>query len=267
MFTEDRAGLFSLSAGVNTLGIYEGWGYYDVDYLEFRPYTPPALSPISPTLNNPLADANTRVLMNYLASQYGSKTLSGQHHEQSKNLSFPVQSYLNKSGGIVPAVRSSDFINYSPTRVQFGDTPDDESEQSIAWAQQTGGVVSMMWHWNAPGDLINEPGKEWWRGFYEYATTFDLPGALANPGGADYAKILNDIDAVAEELQKYEDAGVPVIWHPLHRRNCLSMAKSSSTRCPIGPSTWGRAAYRFLRGRSSCCRRRCRALRSSDRSC
>jgi mannan endo-1,4-beta-mannosidase len=154
--------------------------------------------------------------MNYLTSQYGKKTLSGQHHEQSQNLSFPVQNYLNKSGGLIPAIRSSDFIEYSPSRIQFGANPNSESEQSIAWAQQTGGIVSMMWHWNAPTDLINQPGQEWWRGFYADATTFDLPGALANPMGSDYQLILRDIDAIADELQKFKDAGIPVIWHPLH---------------------------------------------------
>ena len=216
VFTEDLAGLFQLSAGTNTLGIYEGWGFYDVDYLEFRPYTPPTLTPITPQLSDSQADYHARVLMNYMTSQYGNKTLSGQHHEQSQNLSFPVQSYLDKSGGMIPAIRSSDFIQYSPSRIEFGANPNNETEQSIAWAQQTGGVVTMMWHWNAPTDLINQPGQEWWRGFYTSATTFDLPGALADPNGSDYQLLLRDVDAIAVELQKFEDAGVPVIWHPLH---------------------------------------------------
>lgn len=215
-FADDRAGLFHLGTGTNTFGIYEGWGFFDVDYLEFRPFTPPTLTPIAPVLVNPQADYRTQVLMNYLTSQYGSKTLSGQQHEASKNLSFPVQSYLNKSGGIIPAIRGSDFIEYSPSRIQFGSNPRNETEQSIAWAQQTGGIVTMTWHWNAPANLINQPGKEWWRGFYTYATTFDLPGALANPAGSDYQLILRDIDAIAMELQKFEDAGVPVLWRPLH---------------------------------------------------
>ena len=215
-FAADRAGLFRLSSGVNTLGVTKNWGYYDVDYLEFRPYTPPPLLPIEARLVNPQADLPTRQLMSYLVSQYGTKTLSGQHHEGGQNIAFPVQAYLNKSGGIVPAVRSSDFIDYSPSRIQFGANPRNETEQSIAWAQQTGGVVSMMWHWNAPTDLVNQPEQEWWRGFYASATTFDLPGALANPSGSDYQLLLRDIDAIADELQKFEDAGVPVIWHPLH---------------------------------------------------
>lgn len=216
VFAEDFAGLFQLSAGTNTLGIYEGWGFYDIDYLEFRPFTPPALAPIAPQLIDAQADTGARVLMNYLASQYGHKTLSGQQHQTSQNLSFPVPSYLNKSGGMVPAIRGSDLMEYSPSRIQHGSNPNQETEQSIAWAQQTGGIVTMTWHWNAPDDLVDAGDWPWWRGFYTNATTFDLPGALANSGGADYAKILRDLDAIAVELQKFEDAGVPVIWRPLH---------------------------------------------------
>ena len=48
------------------------------------------------------------------------------------------------------------------------------------------------------------------------ATTFNLPAALDNPDGSDYQLLLRDIDAIAVQLQKYEDAGVPVIWRPLH---------------------------------------------------
>jgi hypothetical protein len=73
-----------------------------------------------------------------------------------------------------------------------------------------------MWHWNAPTDLIDQPGKEWWRGFYTNATTFDVQAALADPGGPKYQLLVRDIDAIAVQLQKFEDAGVPVIWRPLH---------------------------------------------------
>lgn len=215
-FSEDYAGVFDFAGGTTSISLSEGWGFYDVDYIEFRSNEPIELLPVQPTLVNPNANLETRQLMSYLVSQYGSKSLSAQHHQESKNLPFPGQSYLNKSGGLTPAMRSSDFMEYSPSRVQFGANPNNETEQTIQWAQQTGGTVSMMWHWNAPTDLVNQSGSEWWRGFYSYATTFDLPGALANPNGSDYQLILRDIDAIAGELQKFEDAGVPVVWHPLH---------------------------------------------------
>lgn len=215
-FSVDRAGLFNLSGGPTTLGIYENWGYYDVDYLELRPFTPPAVAPVAPQLANPDADRPTRWLMNYLTSLYGKKTLAGHQHDESKNLPFPSSTYLNLSGGLRPSLRSSDFMEYSPSRIAHGANPRNESEQSIAWAKQNGGIVSMMWHWNAPTDLVDSEEWPWWSGFYTDATTFDLPTALANPASDDYQLLLRDIDAIAVELQKFEDAGVPVVWRPLH---------------------------------------------------
>lgn len=215
-FSADRAGLFNVRGGVNTLEIREYWGYYDVDYLEFRPFAPPAVLPVAPQLVDDQADAHARALMGYLADLYGEKTLAGQQHVEGANLPFPGNTYLAKSGGLVPAIRASDLIDYSPSRRQFGENPRNETEQSVAWAKQTGGIVSMCWHWNAPANLVNAGDWPWWRGFYTQGTTFNLPGALASPGGGDYQLLLRDIDAIAAELQKFEDAGVPVIWRPLH---------------------------------------------------
>ena len=62
------------------------------------------------------------MLMNYLVSQYGQKTLSGQQHNSSENLSFPVEPYLSQSGGLVPAIRGTDFIEYSPSRSHLART-------------------------------------------------------------------------------------------------------------------------------------------------
>ncbi len=223
-FTADRAGVFNVTGGLNTLAIYQSWGYYDVDYFEFRPFTPPAIQPVSSQLVDPLAGQNTQLLMNYLTGIYGSKTLAGHQHQNSQNLPFPSSTYLNLSGGLKPAIRASDFIEYSPSRIAYGANPNNESEQSIAWAKQNNGIVSMSWHWNAPANLVNTPcgsscgpnDYPWWRGFYTQGTTFDLPGALANPSGSDYQLLLRDIDAIGVQLKKFQDAGVPVIWRPLH---------------------------------------------------
>lgn len=223
-FTTDRAGIFNMSGGVNTMAIYQSWGYYDVDYLEFRPFTPPAILPVPATLSDPLANQNTHMLMNYLTGIYGQKTLAGHQQNASANAAFPSSTYLNLSGGLKPALRSSDFIEYSPTRLANGSNPNNESEQSIAWAKQNNGIIAMNWHWNAPANLVDtQCGSScgpndypWWRGFYTQGTTFDLNGALAHPTGSDYQLLLRDIDAIGVQLQKFQDAGVPVIWRPLH---------------------------------------------------
>ena len=216
IFKADRAGLFNLAGGPTTLGIEKDWGFHDIDYLQFKPYTPPAILPVSPQLSDSLANQNTQMLMNYLTGIYGQKTLAGHQHQESANAAFPSSTYLNLSGGLKPAVISSDFMQYSPTRILNGVNPNNESEQTISWAKQNNGIVSMTWHWNGPANLVNSLEYPWWRGFYTQGTTFNLAGALANPNGSDYQLILRDIDAIAIELKKFQDAGVPVIWRPLH---------------------------------------------------
>jgi mannan endo-1,4-beta-mannosidase len=206
-----------------------GWGYCNVDYFELRPYAPPALLPIATQLSDPQASRRAQMLMNYLVSQYGQKTLSGQQGDVGSNGSFPPADYLSKSGGIVPAIRGSDFIDYSPSRIAHGSNPNGETERMINWAKSTGGIPSMMWHWNAPTDLIDTPDHEWWRGFYTDATTFDVQAALASPGSPKYNLLISDIDAIAVQLKKFQDAGVPVI------RSCRG--RPARPTCPATTTT------------------------------
>ncbi|RYD36553.1 MAG: hypothetical protein EOP87_05260 [Verrucomicrobiaceae bacterium] len=77
-------------------------------------------------------------------------------------------------------------------------------------------MLSVIWHWNAPSGILNTPEQPWWRGFYTEATTFDVAAALANPSSPEYAQILRDIDTIAVQLRKLQDAGIPVLWRPLH---------------------------------------------------
>lgn len=96
-FIEDSAGLFELQTGQETIEIGGSWGYYHVDYAELRPYVPPPTSPVTPALSNPNASPVSWELVNYLASQYGSKTLAGQQVHQRSG--YVDAAYLAKSNG------------------------------------------------------------------------------------------------------------------------------------------------------------------------
>src|ERR1043165_6132408 len=76
--------------------------------------------------------------------------------------------------------------------------------------------TTFCWHWNAPKDLIDQPGKEWWRGFYTEATTFDVTMAMNDVTSDEYTLIIRDIDAIATQLKRLQSANIPVIWRPLH---------------------------------------------------
>jgi Glycosyl hydrolase family 26 len=56
----------------------------------------------------------------------------------------------------------------------------------------------------------------WWGGFSTSNTTFDLEATLADTTLADYKYLIADIDTISMQLAKLRDAGIPVLWRPLH---------------------------------------------------
>ncbi len=184
----------------------------------------PMVQAIAPVLSKPprkLADRRatgpTRALLDALIDRYGAKTLSGQHEPAEAD-------YVREVTGKAPAIVGGDFMDYSPSRVARNGLPKEGTEEMIRRGQ-AGQIVTMCWHWNAPKDLLdktytNERGEtvdaSWYKGFYTYATTFDVMRALDNPDSEDYRLILRDIDAIAVQLKQFADAGIPVLWRPLH---------------------------------------------------
>ncbi len=212
-FDRHNGGQILLLEGENTASIGGSWGWYIIDYIEFIPamIEPPDLPPR--WLSNPDASLTTRNLHDYLIDLYGRRVLVGQQD-------LGELRYLADILGVMPALGSFDFIDYSPSRREHGTQPAgglENSENWIEWHEENNGIVSLMWHWNAPIDLIDEePDRLWWSGFYTHATTFDLAAALADPGGERFQLLMRDMDVIAEELKKFQQADIPVLWRPLH---------------------------------------------------
>lgn len=205
-----------LNAGSNTIQIMRGWGYYGIEHIKLAPANEtPSSNKLDAedsirtgTLNNPEATAEARALMNYLLSQYGQKIISGQQ-------TLEDVEWIKQQTGKYPAIFSTDLMDYSPSRVDYG-ASSTEVEKMIEWYKR-GGIVSLCWHWNAPKGIGgNEPGNEWWRGFYTEFTTFDVEYALNHPDSEDYQLLIRDIDAIAVQLKRLQEANVPVLWRPLH---------------------------------------------------
>lgn len=206
-FTETSAGKAFLRQGENRIVLSRGWGYYDIDYLTYKETKPVEAPELDGSLVNKNATPEAKRLMRYLADSFGKATLSGQ--QEYKNLGW-----IYELTGKEPAVMGFDLIEYSPSRVQRG-AQSQEIEHMLDWHAK-GGIATLCWHWNAPKDLIDEPGKEWWSGFYTRATAFDVEKAMDDPQSEEHKLLLSDIEAVAVQLQRLYDAKVPVLWRPLH---------------------------------------------------
>ncbi|RYE22576.1 MAG: mannan endo-1,4-beta-mannosidase, partial [Sphingobacteriales bacterium] len=109
----------------------------------------------------------------------------------------------------------------SSSRVACGAKPGTLSEDMITAHKQKNVILSPLWHWNSPTKLkdaaCNGSGETaWYSGFYTNATNFNLKAALADTNSADYKALIADIDIISAELQKFSDAGIPLLWRPLH---------------------------------------------------
>jgi mannan endo-1,4-beta-mannosidase len=199
------AGLVQLTNGSNTLEISGGWNWYEIDRADFVPAVVPAPPwPVPAVLSDTQATFAARMLLADLAADYGKITWSGQMEPAVFNIS-----------GRRPVIVSSDFMDYSPSRLAYGANPGNLTERIMA-LDNIGHALSMCWHWNAPTNLLNTAGHEWWSGFYTHATTFDVAAALANTNSAEYALLLRDMDAIAVQLRKFSSNNIPVLWRPLH---------------------------------------------------
>jgi mannan endo-1,4-beta-mannosidase len=147
-------------------------------------------------------------LLRKIAESYGKTTFSGQH-------GLLELGHVRAITGVLPTVVEEDLMDFSPSRVERQGVPP-ELVDSLLECARAGQIIGCCWHWNAPTGLRDTARWPWWRGFYRKATHFDLPAALADPDGADFALLLRDIDAIAVQLRKISDAGIPLLWRPLH---------------------------------------------------
>jgi mannan endo-1,4-beta-mannosidase len=207
-FKETLVGKIFLKQGVNKIAIVKDWGYFDVDNIRLEKSDPSPFNNIAEELVTATPSEEADSIYRFLSKVYGKVILSGQYGNATEfDKIFSIS-------GKTPLIRGFDFMDYSPSRVEHG-TTSNETDNAITWHQQKG-LVTFSWHWNAPKDLIDQPGKEWWRGFYTDATTFDVTKAMNDTNSEEYTLIIRDIDAIAVQLQRLEDANVPVLWRPLH---------------------------------------------------
>lgn len=93
--------------------------------------------------------------MQFLTEQYGNKLISGQYVSSSENDEL-MQIY--QITGQFPVIRFDDL--YSKDAVT----------SSLDWAEQ-GGIVGLMWHWNAPMGIAS---------VYSDETDFSLSNAVTD---------------------------------------------------------------------------------------
>lgn len=151
------------------------------------------------------SNEKTTAVFEYLRSIYGKQILTCQQMMDSDSYEDIV--YYNATGDM-PAMKGFDFIFCTGSYINH-----EMIDEAIRWHDESGGLVTFTWHWNVPID-VDDPSKGY--AFYQdEIQNWDQVNAVT-PGTKEYEQVIHDIDTIAMHLQRLEEAGVTVMFRPLH---------------------------------------------------
>ena len=162
------------------------------------------------TLNHPAPMKQAASLYTYLLNNYGKKTLSGAMGGTAWERSYTDN--IESLTGIYPAIVGFDYLfnNWADKKDLWSDRPDysDITPVKQAWDQRN--IIQIGWHWCVPetseGDIDT----------YSYSTKqFGVRKALQE-GTWQHTEMEKQLKQVAGYLALLRDAGIPVLWRPLH---------------------------------------------------
>ncbi len=210
-FTLADAGIHYFEKGENTVRIIKDWGWTSIDRVEIHVAIETSFD-LADSPSDPQADSACTALYNWLKNQFGHRIISGQTDSYFEELSsLAGKTPLLRAGDLSPYTEGYAFLWHNGEHI-IGKDPSGISEKLINWYNETQGkaLIAFQWHWHSPSG-----GSAGECNFYTGSTSFDIRKAVT-PGTEEYDDIIRDIDDIAVELAKFRDAGIPVLWRPLH---------------------------------------------------
>lgn len=166
---------------------------------------------------NPNASAATKKLLNDLSETAGKAIITGQHTQTN---TMEEIDYIRKETGKEPLLRGFELLAYSPN-INYQNATDEcltevyenrnTMKTALKWAKETGGIVTLTFHWFSP---LGGHDKS----FYAKNTDFDAKKILIE-GAPEHIAFYRDMDVIAAELKKFQDADIPILWRPFHEAN------------------------------------------------
>lgn len=166
------------------------------------------------------ATPQARRLYELLRDNFGSRVISGAVAQGCHDI---INANILKSmTGKYPAINCFDFMEHyqsAPVNPQgWSRSNYEDITVDRNWATN-GGIVSYQWHWHVPmtaADVDNYNRYAFYCNGAGSSTTEFLPANALKEGTWEHAVLDRDIDAIASYLLNLQNAGIPVLWRPLH---------------------------------------------------
>ena len=201
-----------LEKGSHQIELAADWGWIRLESLTVRrtEKTKDSVYQVSGKLSDPDANDAAKELMAYLRSIYGKQVLSGQFSAEGADEAELKQ--IRELTGKQPAILAMDMMDYSNAAAGQVETPNILEEAMDYWNQ--GGLIALSWHWYAPEKY--RTGQKWWESLNVGNTDMNLDAILNGGDPEGYRLLTDDLDHMAEQLKCLQDAGMAVLWRPLH---------------------------------------------------
>jgi mannan endo-1,4-beta-mannosidase len=212
-FNEVKFATLNLKTGSIQVIITPSWTWFDIDYVRFVKvdgstggFSIPS-SPVNPSANQP-----ARNLYSFLKDNFLKKNISGVMTLKPLADASNEITYLKTKTGKEPALLGMDFMDHTGVNSSgYKNNPDVVANSKTWWGRN--GIVALCWHWRDPSYSTNA--------FYTKSdtqtggTTFDI-NAVNDTASVNFKAMIRDMDIVAGYLKELQNAGVAVLWRPMH---------------------------------------------------
>ena len=171
------------------------------------------------SLTHPSPMAQAAKLYSLLLDNYGKKTLSGAMGGTAWETSYA--DFVAEAAGSYPAIVGFDYIfnNWQERKNEWSGRPDYTDITPVREAWNARNIIQIGWHWCVPQtteDAFDTSGGKRYIDSYSYNTrAFGVKEALRD-GTWQNAEMKKQLQQVAGFLTLLKDAGIPVLWRPLH---------------------------------------------------
>jgi mannan endo-1,4-beta-mannosidase len=206
-FYEAKFATLNLKEGNIQVIITPSWTWFDIDYVRFNKVDSSSGGfSISTSPVNSAANQNARNLYSFLKDNFLKKNISGVMTLKPLSDATNEITYLKSKTGKEPALLGLDFMDHTGVNSSgYKNNPDLVANAKTWWGRK--GIVALCWHWRDPSYKTNA--------FYTESTTFNI-NAVDSTESANYKAMIRDMDVVAGYLKELQNAGVAVLWRPLH---------------------------------------------------
>lgn len=175
------------------------------------------------------ATESAQKLYNFLATNYGVKTVSGMMtgdvNTPSVQTLLDVDAFYTRTGKY-PALVGFDFLFATGVKASDGwyQTYTENIIEAAKELWSLGGIPAFTWHWKDPSDQIDafytKSGDKTNYTEFDFTQGFTDPSCTSNCSwnttSTTYQQLVSDIDEIADYFLQLQNAGAAAVFRPVH---------------------------------------------------